>query len=245
MSRVLDNDVPGLESLPWGPFPTPFVGPTDQRAIIPGQTPFSTIESRATAVNSGLTRRGVIYEYIRRHPGTHVRAMAKGLRLATGDLQYHLLWLERNGLVKTKKGEFYRFVYPTMVFTEAQEVLLGVLSQKTPREIILCLLSEGPMTQGELAGTLGHSQPTVSWHMDRLAQAGVVSKKRARGGFTYDLVASREEVLRFVKSYHPEVWKRWAGRLGSSVETKDDERRQPLQSARMMPSAVVGLVGKL
>jgi len=242
MSRVLDREAPRLEALPWGPISSPFGAHAGQGAILLTQTSFAMSPSRATTVRSGLTRRGIIYEYVRRHPGTHVRAMAKGLRLATGDLQYHLLWLERNGLIKTKKSEFYRFVYPTMVFTEGQEALLGVLSQETPREIMLCLFKQGPMMQGELAKTLGHSQPTVSWHMDRLVQAGVVIKKRARGGFTYDLAADRDEVLRFVKSYHPEVWKRWAGRLGPSADK--DERRQPLQRVRMMPSAVVGLVGK-
>lgn len=186
---------------------------------------YQSPSSGATAgVGSGLTRRGLIYEYIRGHPGVHVRGMAKDLRLATGDLQYHLLWLEKHGFVKTRKSGFYRFVYPTMVFKEEQELLLGILSQETPREILLCLLRDSAMTQGDLARSLGHSQPTISWHMERLVQLGAVSRRRERRGNLYVVAADRGDILKFVKSYYPAVWKRWAGMLSSIVVTAEVKR---------------------
>lgn len=195
---------------------------------------------------SGLTRRGVIYEYVREHPGAHVRGMARELGLATGDLHYHLFWLERNGFVKTRKSGFYRFVFPTMVFKDEQEVLLGVLSQESPREILLCLLEEG-MTQGGLAKSLGHSQPTVSWHMDRLIRLGVVGKRRTREGILYEVAADRADVLRFVESYYPETWKRWAGRLGDRVPSASGApvvKEGAPQTGRAMPPVVVEMIGK-
>jgi DNA-binding transcriptional ArsR family regulator len=201
---------------------------------------------KPAGAGSGLTRRGVIYEYVRAHPGAHVRGMARDLGLATGDLHYHLFWLERNGFVKTRKSGFYRFVFPTMVFREDQEVLLGVLSQQTPREILLLLL-QGILTQGGLAKGLGHSQPTVSWHMDRLTRLGVVSKRRTREGTLYEVAADRGDVLRFVRSYYPETWKRWAGRLGGLVARAGLEpvtKGGPLQAARNMSPVVVEMIGK-
>jgi len=187
-----------------------------------------------------MTRRGLVYEYIRRHPGTHVRGMAKELRLATGDLQYHLLWLERHGFIETKRSRFYRYVFPTMVFQEEEQALLGVLSQEAPREIILCLLEDPEMTQADLARCLQHSQPTVSWHMERLVQSGIVRKKKASRASTYEVAADREDVLRFVRSYHPSTWERWADRLGpiGTAEADTDLR------AGVMRPAVVELVGK-
>ncbi len=146
----------------------------------------------AAGPKSGLTRRGVIYEYIRGHPGAHVRGLAKDLHLATGDLQYHLLWLERHGFVKTRKSGFYRFVFPTMLFKDEEELVLGVLGQETPREILLCLIADDGMTQGELAKTLGHSQPTIAWHLDRLSKLGVVAKRRERMGLAYSVAADKD-----------------------------------------------------
>jgi DNA-binding MarR family transcriptional regulator len=201
---------------------------------------------RGAELRSGLNRRGVIYEFVRGHPGTHVRGMAKELGIATGDMQYHLLWLERHGLVRTRRSGFYRFVFPTMAFGEAQEALLGVLSQETPREILLSLTQEPGMTQGDLARSLGHSQPTISWHMERLAQLGMVSRKRTPRGMAYELAADREDVVRFVESYHPEAWKRWSGRLqgvaaGAGLQGGERGSMQPVGLA---PAAVVELIGK-
>jgi DNA-binding transcriptional ArsR family regulator len=200
-------------------------------------------ESRATAdTKSGLSRRGVIYEYIREHPGVHVRGMANALGLATGDIQYHLLWLEKHGFVKTSKNGFYRFVYPTMVFKEEQELLLGVLARETPREILLCLLRDSAMTQSELVRSVGYSQPTISWHMDRLVGLGVVSKNRTRDGVLYEVAADRDDILRFVEAYHPEVWEKWGGMLGNVVVGAGVERVDEggyIKQAWLAPPAVV------
>jgi predicted transcriptional regulator len=193
-----------------------------------------------------MTRRGVVYEYIRAHPGAHVRGIAKVLHLATGDLQYHIFWLEKHGFVKTRRSGFYRFVYPAMVFQEGQEVLLGVLTQETQREILLCLLHDPTITQGGLARSLGHSQPTISWHLERLMQTGLVGKKRTSGGMVYQVVADPDDIVSFVKSYHPSVWKRWADRLKTAAASKEGRRGvagMPIRRAGLMPAAVVKLIG--
>jgi len=135
-----------FEQPPWGPLGRSLDGSAGfLEAALSGRQGRPSAES---GVKPGMTRRGLVYEYIRRHPGTHVRGMAKELRLATGDLQYHLLWLERHGFIETKRSRFYRYVFPTMVFQEEEQALLGVLSQEAPREIILCLLEDPEMTQG-------------------------------------------------------------------------------------------------
>lgn len=204
-----------LEGLPWEPL----------GRFNDGHAGFAasqgTKRSDGPSASSGLTRRGVIYEYVRGHPGTHVRGMAKDLGIATGDLQYHLAWLERHGHVKTIKNGFYRLVYPTMQFKEDQEVLLGVLSKETPREILLCLIQDERVTQGDLARTLGYSQPTISWHMERLVGLGIVRKGR---GPSYEVAANKDDVLGFVKAYHAEVWRRWSGRLSGLLVTAPVKR---------------------
>lgn len=113
--------------------------------------------------------------------------------------------------------------------------MLGVLSKETPREILPCLIEDDHVTQGELARKLGYSQPTISWHMDRLVGLGLVTKGRGLGGPPYAVAASKEEVLTFVKTYHPEVWRRWSGRLSGllvAAPAKRDDKGGNLRRAR-------------
>jgi len=218
------------------------------RAVIEAHGPScGTGPAHALTDKSGMTRRGVVYEYIRGHPGAHVRGITRELRLATGDLQYHLFWLEKHGFVKTRRAGFYRFVYPTMVFRDEQEVLLGLLTLDTPREILLSLLHDPAITQGGLARILGHSQPTISWHMERLLKTGLVVKNRKRTGGenAYQVVADRDDIVGFVKVYHPDVWKRWASRL-STADAAEGRRvitEGSLRGAGVMQAAVVKLIG--
>jgi predicted transcriptional regulator len=191
------------------------------------------------------SHKGVVNDYIRNHPGTHVRSIGKDLRLANGDLQYHILWLEKNGFVKTRRSGFYRFVYPARAFKEREEVLLSLLTQHTPRELLLHLICRPGSTQRDLAILLGHSQPTISWHMERLVEAGVAAKKRTSKGFAYQVTTDQDNIVRFLKTYHRDVWERWEVRLGAvtSPHLKHAEQGGDTRQPALMAPAVVRLIG--
>lgn len=245
------EDTRGLDPEPWEPIGRSrngqgeFLGSEGARSV--GDAGGRSGFGRRDPATRAVTRRGVVYEYVRGHPGSHVRGMARELGLATGDLQYHLSWLEKHGFVKTKKSGFYRFVFPTMVFGDEEEALLAILSQPTPREILLSLLCEASATQGELARRVGCSQPTLSWHMSRLIESGVVRGKRASRGISYEVASDPDTILNLVKAYHPEVWKRCAGRLGDrpvAHRATVAQNRWPFVGARLLLPAVVEVVEK-
>ncbi|MDA4116958.1 MAG: winged helix-turn-helix transcriptional regulator [Thaumarchaeota archaeon] len=220
--------------------------PSGRAAIMVGQRQGRPPSRNDAEEKSGLTRRGMVYEYIRAHPGAHVRRVAKELGLATGDFHYHLQWLEKHGYVETRKNGFYRFVFPARMFEERQEVVLGILSQETPRDILLSLLQGAGTTQGDLAKSLGHSQPTISWHLERLIRKGVVSRRKTNKGIAYAVEADQGEILRFVKEYHPGVWRRWASRLPGMMLTARDGNAERVKIKRvgLMRPALVELIGR-
>jgi len=183
-----------------------------------------------------LTHKGVIYEYVRTHPGTHVRAIGKHLSLANGDLQYHVLWLERHGFVKTRRSGFYRFVYPAKMFNEDEEVLLSLLAQETPRELLLHLASSPGSTQRDLARRLDNSQPTISWHMERLVEAGVAAKERTPRGFAYQVTADYDDITRFLKAYHPDAWERWGEKFEGARPAHGEEEGDARRPTMVAPS---------
>ena len=153
-----------------------------------------------------------IYEYIKSHPGTHEREIEKELGIATGALRYHLTRLSKADLISTW-GSGTKFIFPSNLFGEKQEVLLGLLTQETPREILLCITRRPGMTQKEVAEELKLSAPTIWWHMDRLLRLGVVGRKREGKSVSYEVIAKRDDVLNFIARYHPTIWDKWASRM--------------------------------
>jgi predicted transcriptional regulator len=154
-----------------------------------------------------------VHDYIVSHPGTHIRKIGNELGLARGVLQYHIYSLEKEGLIRMRRRGLYKFVFPSAMFGEKQEILLSLLSQETPSEILLFLVQKPDSTQTDLVEHLRLSPAGVSWHMDKLVQEGVVDRKRIGKFVEYHATVSIDEMLRFVEQYHPSQWDRWASRF--------------------------------
>jgi len=60
------------------------------------------------------------------------------------------------------------------------------------------------------------------------------------------VVADPDDIVSFVKSYHPSDWKRWADRLKTAAASEEGRRGVtgvPIRRAGLMPAAVVKLIG--
>lgn len=154
-----------------------------------------------------------IYEYIRDHPGHHFRQIRRNLGLAMGDAQYHLYNLEREGLVVSKRRGIYKRFYPSRVFGEKQKDIMGLLSQETPRKILLVLLRKPGASQGQIAAFSKVSPPTITWHMKRLMGEGLVIAHRQGRTTRYWIKGDTGEIEMLMRSYHPKLWESWADRF--------------------------------
>ncbi len=173
--------------------------------------------------------RGRIYDFIRMHPGIHVREISRELGVAMGDLQYHLYGLEKQGRIKTLRRGLYKFIFATEIFGERQSVILSILSQETPRELLLHLIERPNSSQKDLAMFTKLSQPTINWHMKRLVDLGIIARERRGKIVKYSVLAPINELRRFLQNYHPTVWEKWSSRLAdmflviSEGDTKVEE----------------------
>lgn len=154
-----------------------------------------------------------IYEYIQEHPSSHLRQIGRNLDLAMGDIQYQLNVLEKSGHVVSKRMGLYKRFYPSKIFGEMQKEIIATLSQETPRKILLVLLQKPGVSQGEIAMFAKVSAPTITWHMKRLIEAGVVKAHPEGRTVKYYISDSANEVEKLMKSYHPSFWERWADRF--------------------------------
>ncbi|MFT4921276.1 MAG: putative transcriptional regulator [Haloarculaceae archaeon] len=137
-----------------------------------------------------LPSRRTIYQRIEAKPGIHFRALDDTLDLAKGTLQYHLRWLVDAGLVEeSDDGEYNRY-YPEGDFEPEDRRVLNALRRKIARRILAYLASEGAMTTSELADRLSKSNSTVSWHLSKLQEAGLVERDRDGRQVYYSLTDS-------------------------------------------------------
>lgn len=134
-----------------------------------------------------LESRRDIYQFVAANPGSHFRAVVDALEYAQGTVQYHLQWLEREGLVETSEdGKFTRY-YPAESFDEMDRAVMNAFRREYARRIVAHLAADGPLTTAALSDRLEKSASTVSWHLSKLHDAGLVTKERQGRTVEYEL----------------------------------------------------------
>lgn len=134
-----------------------------------------------------LESRRAIYQHVAANPGVHFRGLLDALDYAQGTVQYHLRWLEEQGLVRVSDDGKYTRYYPTETFDEADEAIMNALRREYARRIVAHLAADGPLTTAALSDRLGRSPSTVSWHLSKLDDAGLVTKERQGRSVEYEL----------------------------------------------------------
>ena len=179
--------------------------------------------------------RDLIYQYIQRYPGSHLRKISKELSLGMGDIQHHLCVLENAGLIKSRRISIYKVYYEVSVFEERNESILAILRQETPRSILLYLIENPDASQSEIAAHVRYSAPTVNWHMSRLMQIGLVESRKDGRFVKYVIIGDLKEITQLLRSYYPTVWSKLSNRLAdlfldiSSASVRDKNGEEYLE----------------
>ena len=158
-----------------------------------------------------------IFEYIRNHPGSHLRQIKRDVDLSMGVIQYHLNSLENEKRILSRRRGLYKRFYPNLVFGEHQQEILDVLSQETERDLLLYLMRNPNSTQKQVSEYSKISAGTINWHMKRLGQSGLVSTRREGQFVRYTVDVDSDEVLELLHNYHPSVWETWADRFANAI----------------------------
>lgn len=148
-----------------------------------------------------LNARRRIYETILCFPGLHFRGIQRKTKYGHGSLKYNLDVLEKEGAIESVKyGRVLRY-YPSGIDEEAKK-LLALLRLKSVRRILLYLLTHSRARPGDIAKDLKLSPSTITWHMRRLVEHGVVRVEEKDGEKVY--AVHREDELRRTLASHRE-----------------------------------------
>lgn len=128
-----------------------------------------------------LESRRTIYELIRSRPGTFLREMERELGMQVGMLSYHLRVLTEAGMIRAEQEGNHLRYFPADGFVLNDRKALSHLRNRTARAILIHVLDRGSIGFSELLILVRVSKSTLSYHLKRLAAAGLIKMNKGDG----------------------------------------------------------------
>jgi predicted transcriptional regulator len=170
-----------------------------------------------TVTERGETARRRIAERVRADPGVHFNALVRGLDMAPGQAQYHLRRLLDDRVVA--EDCYGRTHYYPPSFDPWERRSLALLRRETSADVVGTLLESGGTPAMEVAERVGIARSTLSWHVERLVDAGLVVEDRdSRGRIVLDL-AYPERTTRLLRRARPTLPGRLVDRFTRLVDS--------------------------
>jgi len=147
-----------------------------------------------------LETRSKIYGYIKTHPGIHFSNITSKLDINNYNLDYHLRFLARGGLITSMKEKGYARYFIARAVGNNEKKVLSLLRQKTPRHIIIAIMSCYGLSSKELCQMLNKSPSTMNFHIKKLIENDIIEVCLAGKGFvqrkTHRIIIERDIVGR-------------------------------------------------
>jgi predicted transcriptional regulator len=125
-----------------------------------------------------------VAEHVAANPGVHFNGVGRALDIATGQVQYHLRRLRRDGRVVAEDCCGRTHYYPTG-YDAWERRALALLRRETSADVVALLVRRGPTRPAEVAAELDLAASTVAYHADRLVDHDVLARRPADGGGTH------------------------------------------------------------
>lgn len=126
-----------------------------------------------------LETRRRIYQYLQKFPGSHMREIGREVDIPMGTLEYHLHYLVKADLLTTRQDARYTRYFATGELSRREKDVLAVLRQKVPRQVSAHLLLAPGSSHGVLLQKFQLSASTLSFHLKKLLNAGIVSVEKS------------------------------------------------------------------
>ena len=119
--------------------------------------------------------RARIHESVREEPGVHLSAVAGATDAPLSTVRHHLDVLADEGLVYDADLRGRRRYFPA---AETDPALQAALADEATAAVVEALDRLGPASVGDLAEAVDRDRSTLSHHLDRLEDDGVVERER-------------------------------------------------------------------
>lgn len=125
-----------------------------------------------------------LYDFIKSYPGAYFNEIIKKTGLNRGTVRYHLEVLETQNKIECYKANGKaRYFQNSFTYGEKDKVVIAALRNDMDRKIILGILNSQCISNETLVEKMGVSAPTISWHIKRLGEQGIV-RADTKGRYT-------------------------------------------------------------
>lgn len=133
-----------------------------------------------------------MYDHIESVPGTYLSEISEATDVPLATVRYHLKVLRREGVVARTEIRGRQRYFPA---GEDVSALDAALADEAPAAVLRALADHGPDSVSGLADTLERDPSTVSHHLDRLEDAGLVEREREGQAVVNRLEPAVEDAL--------------------------------------------------
>jgi predicted transcriptional regulator len=116
----------------------------------------------------------LLLKQIEQTPGIRYRELLRLTGFVNGVLTYHLAALEKANVIKVDRGLKITRYYLVNV-SEKESAILKFIRHEPIRQIVLFILERDMSTFNEIVNHTGKAPSTVSSHLKRLKEAGIIS----------------------------------------------------------------------
>jgi predicted transcriptional regulator len=145
-----------------------------------------------------IDTRAILLKSIEKNPGIRYRELLRTTGLVNGVLSYHLSALEKSDVIKVDRQPRTTRYYPLTV-SDKESNILKYVRHKPVRQIMLFMLEHDLCTFNEIIDHIGKAPSTVSLHLRRLREGGMISVKY--GEYQLYSLTNKETVFEVLAKY--------------------------------------------
>jgi DNA-binding transcriptional ArsR family regulator len=142
-------------------------------------------------------------KHIEQTPGIRYRELLRSTGLVNGVLTYHLSALEKANVIKVNRESRVTRYYPISV-SDKESAILKFVRHEPIRQILLFILEHGMCTFNEIVDHTGKAPSTVSSHLKRLREAGIVLVRHGEYHQIYRVI-EKDLIAEVLSKYTPSI----------------------------------------
>lgn len=138
--------------------------------------------------------RAKIYDLVRESPGTYHAQLAEETDVTEETVRYHSRILVEEGLLEAQKLRGRRRLFPVTMEGDDPE-LAAAIADSAASDVLSVIERREPTTLSSIADAVDCAPSTVAYHLDRLEDDGLVTRKRDGGAVSVQLRTTTRSAL--------------------------------------------------